>query len=198
VKLRRAGVDGLLVELSSLDEVLRYADALRRHAQPGIVEIVPAARTILVIGSNLDALAAELPHWRPPPLAPSEQPTLTIPVTYDGPDLDEVLRLTGLAHDELVALHTASEVTAAFCGFAPGFAYLAGLPARLHVARRATPRTRVEAGSVGLAGEFTGVYPRVSPGGWQIIGHTAMAMWDERRDPPHRLAPGDRVRFVRA
>ena len=194
----RAGVDGLLVELGSLDAVLRYAAELRRRALPGIVEIVPAARTVLLVGRDLDVLAAELPTWNPPPVTASRQQPVVVPVSYDGPDLDEVLERTGLKRDELVALHTGCVLTVAFCGFAPGFAYLTGLPARLHVPRRSTPRTRVEAGAVGLAGEFTAVYPRASPGGWQLIGHTAEPMWDMRSDPPNRLAPGDRVRFVPA
>jgi len=198
VNLRRAGPDGLLVELPSLDEVMRLAAELRRRAPPGITEIVPAARTVLLMGTGLEALAAELKQWRPPPAAPSVRPPIEIPVSYDGPDLDEVLARTGLPREELIALHTGATLTAAFCGFVPGFAYLSGLPARLQVARRASPRTQVAAGAVGLAGEFTGVYPRASPGGWQIIGHTALALWDEARDPPNLLAPGARVRFVRA
>jgi len=198
VNLRRAGPDGLLVELPSLDEVMRLAAELRRRAPPGITEIVPAARTVLLMGTGLEALAAELKEWTPPPAAPSARPPIEIPVSYDGPDLDEVLARTGLPREELIALHTGATLTAAFCGFVPGFAYLSGLPARLQVARRASPRTQVAAGAVGLAGEFTGVYPRASPGGWQIIGHTALALWDEARDPPNLLAPGARVRFVRA
>lgn len=196
MKLRRAGADGLLVELDDLDAVLRLAAELRRRAPAGITEIVPAARTVLLVGQGLEALAAELPGWPLPPLAPPAQAPLEIPVTYDGPDLDDVCALTGLARDELVALHTGATLTTAFCGFAPGFGYLSGLPERLHVPRRATPRVHVAAGSVSLAGEFTGVYPRASPGGWHLIGHTTLALWDERRDPPSLLAPGTPVRFV--
>jgi KipI family sensor histidine kinase inhibitor len=198
VKLRRAGADGLLVELDDLDTVLRLAAELRRRAPPGIVEIVPAARTVLLVGAGLEALAAELPGWPLPPLALPARTPLEIPVTYDGPDLDEVCALTGLARDALIELHTGATLTTAFCGFAPGFGYLSGLPRRLHVPRRATPRAQVAAGSVGLAGEFTGVYPRASPGGWHLIGHTTLALWDERSHPPSRLAPGVPVRFVRA
>ena len=198
MKLRRAGPEGLLVELASLDEVLRLAAELRRRAPAGVSEIVPAARTVLLMGTGLDALAAQLPGWELPPVVAQAQAPIEIPVTYDGADLGEVMALTGVARDELIELHGGTVLTAAFCGFAPGFAYLTGLPARLHVARRATPRTRVEAGAVGLAGEFTGVYPRASPGGWQVIGHTRLALWDAARDPPALLAPGARVRFVPA
>ena len=198
MKLRRAGPDGLLLELSSLDQVMRVAAELRRRAPPGLVEIVPAARTVLLVGSGLDAIAAELQQQATPPVAASELPPVEIPVSYDGPDLYEVCERARLSRDELIAQHAGPVLTVAFCGFVPGFAYLTGLPARLHVPRRETPRTRVEGGAVGLAGEFTGVYPRASPGGWQIIGHTTTPMGSEARDPPNLLAPGARVRFVPA
>jgi KipI family sensor histidine kinase inhibitor len=197
VRILRAG-DGLLVELPGLDPVLRLAAELRRRAPRGVTEIVPAARTVLLQGTGLEALAAELKDWPLPALAVDAQPAIEIPVSYDGPDLDAVCALSGLSRDELISLHTGATLTAAFCGFVPGFAYLTGVDARLQVARRTSPRTRVEAGAVGLAGEFTGVYPRASPGGWQVIGHTALPMWDVARDPPNLLAPGARVKFVRA
>jgi KipI family sensor histidine kinase inhibitor len=198
VKILRAGEHGLLIELPGLEHVMSLAAEIRRRAPRGVTEVVPAARTVLLQGSGLEALAAELKDWPLPAPAPDAQPALEIPVTYDGPDLDEVCALTRLSRDELIALHTGATLTAAFCGFVPGFAYLTGLDARLQVPRRASPRTRVEAGAVGLAGEFTGVYPRASPGGWQVIGHTRLALWDAARDPPNLLAPGARVKFVRA
>lgn len=198
MKLRRAGPDGLLIELASLDEVLRLTAELRRRAPAGLTDVVPAARTVLLTGRGIDALGAELADWMLPPLAQVARDAVVIPVTYDGPDLDEVLARTGLARDELIALHTGTALSVAFCGFTPGFAYLAGLPERLHVARRATPRTQVAAGAVGLAGDFTGVYPRASPGGWQIIGHTTLPLWDDAQDPPSPLLPGTPVRFARA
>ena len=142
--------------------------------------------------------AAGLMEGRPPPVAASDRPVIEIPLTYDGPDLDEVCARRGLTREGLIAAHTGATLTAAFCGFAPGFAYLTGLPENLHVPRRATPRKRVDAGAVGLAGEFTAVYPRASPGGWQVIGHTALPMWDEARNPPNLIAPGARVKFVLA
>ncbi|HET6861194.1 MAG TPA: carboxyltransferase domain-containing protein, partial [Streptomyces sp.] len=121
-----------------------------------------------------------------------------IVVHYDGEDLHEVARHTGLSPDEVVAAHTGSTWTAAFGGFAPGFAYLAGGDPRLEVPRRGEPRTRVPSGAVGLAGSFSGIYPRSSPGGWQIIGHTDVVVWDLERDPPALLRPGVRVRFTAA
>jgi KipI family sensor histidine kinase inhibitor len=121
---------------------------------------------------------------------------IEIPVTYDGPDLADVTSHTGLSEDEIVAAHTGTPWTVAFGGFAPGFAYLVGGDERLVVPRRESPRTSVPAGSVGLAGEFSGVYPRSSPGGWQLIGRTDAVMFDVDRDPPALLAPGAHVRFV--
>ena len=119
-------------------------------------------------------------------------------MTYDGPDLAEVARLTGLGEDEVVAAHAGTPWRVAFGGFAPGFAYLVGGDPRLQVPRRDEPRTRVPAGAVGLAGEFSGVYPRESPGGWQLIGRTDAVMWDLDRDPPALLAAGLTVRFTQA
>jgi KipI family sensor histidine kinase inhibitor len=121
-----------------------------------------------------------------------------IVVRYDGPDLDEVARLTGLTHAEVVAAHTGTPWRVAFGGFAPGFAYLVGGDPRLHVPRRERPRPSVPAGSVGLAGEFSGVYPRSSPGGWQLVGTTDAVLWDADREPPALLSPGTTVRFVDA
>lgn len=120
---------------------------------------------------------------------------IVVPVSYDGPDLEEVARLTGLGQDEVVLAHTGVVWTVAFIGFAPGFAYLAGGDPRLQVPRRHTPRTTVPAGAVGLAGEWSGIYPRPSPGGWQLVGRTELVLWDVDRDPPALLAPGTRVRF---
>jgi KipI family sensor histidine kinase inhibitor len=123
---------------------------------------------------------------------------IEIEVTYDGPDLAEVAEHTGISKEEVVAAHTGKPWMVAFGGFAPGFAYLVGGDDRLVVPRRETPRTSVQAGSVGLAGEFSGVYPRSSPGGWQLIGHTDAVMFDVDRDPPALLTPGAPVRFVEA
>ncbi|WP_134772016.1 5-oxoprolinase subunit B family protein [Ornithinimicrobium flavum] len=120
---------------------------------------------------------------------------IVVPVRYDGPDLEEVARLTGLGEDEVVLAHTGVVWTVAFIGFAPGFAYLAGGDPRLHVPRRPSPRTSVPAGAVGLAGEWSGIYPRPSPGGWQLLGRTELVLWDVERDPPALLTPGARVRF---
>lgn len=124
-----------------------------------------------------------------------EARVVTIPVVYDGPDLEEVASLTGLSATDVVAAHTGTTWRVAFGGFAPGFAYLAGGDPRLDVPRRSEPRPKVPVGAVGLAGAFSGIYPRASPGGWQLIGRTEETLWDEQRDPPALLRPGWSVRF---
>lgn len=190
---------GLLVELDGLDEVLALHADLAGRRPEGVIDLVPAARTLLVrvdpARTTVEALAAALQERRPQPGARPAGGELEVPVTYDGEDLEEVGRRTGLGAEGVVAAHTGQTWTVAFCGFAPGFGYLVGQDDRLHVPRRDTPRTRVPAGSVGLAGEFTGIYPRESPGGWQIIGHTDLRTWDADRQPPALLAPGTRVTF---
>jgi KipI family sensor histidine kinase inhibitor len=122
-----------------------------------------------------------------------------VPVRYggpDGPDLDDICERLGLRPNDVVELHAGAEYRVYFLGFAPGFGYLGPVPPELEIVRLATPRERVPAGSVGIAGRQTAVYPFALPGGWQLIGRTETPMWDVRRDPPALLAPGDRVRFV--
>jgi KipI family sensor histidine kinase inhibitor len=127
-----------------------------------------------------------------PESAPQE---IVLDVVYDGPDLGAIAAETGLPRDEVIARHARGGYVVAFCGFAPGFGYLTGLDRQLHVPRLSEPRTRVPAGAVGIAGEFTGVYPRPSPGGWRLVGRTAARLWDVDREPPSLLVPGARVRF---
>lgn len=197
-RMLACGDVGLLVELDGLDEVLALADAVRGAGLERVVDVVPGARTVLLTvepGTDLGALrrtVLELPVE--PGSAPPEGETVEIAVVYDGPDLAEVGRLTGLGPDGVVEAHTGAPWRVAFGGFAPGFAYLAGGDPRLDVERRREPRTSVPAGSVGLAGEFSGVYPRSSPGGWQLIGRTDAVLWDDRDGA--LLQPGGRVRFV--
>jgi KipI family sensor histidine kinase inhibitor len=177
---------------------LRDADLL------GVVDVVPASRTVLLelagpryqapTRARLDDLRVEREAVAAD--TPSDlRADVTIDVVYDGEDLDEVAHLGGLSRDQVVAAHTAAPMRVGFGGFVPGFAYLVGGDERLHVPRRAEPRTRVPVGSVGLAGEFSGVYPRESPGGWQLIGRTDAVLWDVERDPPALLTPGLWVRF---
>lgn len=189
----------MLVEVDSLDQVDAVRAAVDEAGLPGLVELVPAARTVLVSvepGSNglallRDVLAgADLSH----PARHSDR-EVRIPVRYDGPDLELAAHTAGLSVAELVDLHSGAEYAVAFTGFAPGFGYLVGLPEPLVQARLDRPRTAVPAGSVGIAGEFTGVYPRASPGGWRLLGRTELALFDPHRQPPALLVPGDRVRF---
>ncbi|MCF3185168.1 allophanate hydrolase subunit 1 [Streptomyces polychromogenes] len=197
------GREALLLEVDSAGEVAAlHAELLRRRdaGELGAVrEVVPAARTVLLDGvREPGAMAARIARWEVPPLAEAEGPLVTVPVRYDGPDLAEVARAWGVAEGEVAGLVGGIEFRVAFCGFAPGFGYLTGLPERLWLPRRATPRTAVPAGSLALAGEYAGVYPRSSPGGWQLIGSTDTVLWDPAREPAALFAPGVRVRFEEA
>jgi len=201
VRLRPAGERGLLVEVEELELVHRLHAALRALDPPGVVELVPAYRTLLVVADPeqaeaLDELAARLPALELPPAEAVVGDPVEIPVSYDGEDLPEVAALTGLDAEEVVRRHTAPEYTVAFLGFSPGFPYLVGLDPSLEVPRRDTPRTSIPAGSVGLAGGQTGIYPTASPGGWRLIGRTEATLFDPGRDPPALLAPGGRLRFT--
>jgi KipI family sensor histidine kinase inhibitor len=201
VELLPYGDRAVLVELGSTAEAVAYASALRASRSAAVGEIVPAARTVLVVASDGVAVAdlrQVLADVSPEPdaAARDDSPLVEVPVTYDGDDLADVAELTGLSVDDVVAAHTGQTWRVAFGGFAPGFGYLLGEDERLHVPRRAEARTRVPAGAVGLAGEYSGIYPRASPGGWQLIGRTDVTLWDLERDPAALLSPGVRVRFV--
>jgi KipI family sensor histidine kinase inhibitor len=197
VRLLPCGDTGLLVEVDGLPEVLALADAVRAAPPAGVLDVVPAARTVLLCvepGTDLtEVRRAVLGLDVEPGVAPPNGERVEIEVVYDGPDLDEVGELTGLGADGVVAAHTGTPWRAAFGGFAPGFAYLVGGDPRLEVARRSESRTSVPAGAVGLAGEFSGVYPRSSPGGWQLIGHTDAELWNIDRGA--LLQPGCTVVF---
>jgi KipI family sensor histidine kinase inhibitor len=195
------GDQALLVQCGSTAEVLAWADTLRTAALPGVLDIVPAARTVLikldgpryqgVIRQRLRKLrvTADAP-------APAERTAdVVIDVVYDGPDLGEVADHTGLTTAQVINAHTATLWRVGFSGFAPGFAYLVDGDPRLRVPRHAEPRTSVPAGSVALAGEFSAIYPRRSPGGWQLIGHTDVVLWDLVRSDPALLTQGMWVQF---
>lgn len=197
------GAGALLVEVDSAAEVAAlHAELLRRRdaGDLGAVrDVVPAARTVLLDGvRDPGALGARIERWAVPPLAEAAGPLVTVPVRYDGPDLAEVARLWGVAPGEVPGIVGGIGFRVAFCGFAPGFGYLTGLPERLRLPRRDTPRTAVPAGSLALAGEYAGVYPRSSPGGWQLVGTTDAVLWDPEREPAALFAPGLRVRFEEA
>ncbi len=187
----------MLAEFDTLEEVIAAAAALRARCVDGVIDVVPAARTVLVVheprferGAVLDALSGA---------TAGEQrlgPLVELAVTYDGADLADVAAATQRSVDEVVALHSGVDHVVAFCGFMPGFAYLVGLPTELHLPRRSEPRPRVPAGSVAIASEFSAVYPTASPGGWHLLGRTDAVLWDESLVQPALLAPGTRVRFV--
>ena len=193
MQLRPVGPKAVLVEVESTGHAVSLATWAR--ARELASEVVPGAQTVLLDGLlDREGLADVLGRWSPRDADPG--PEVELSVTYDGPDLEDVAEQWGCDVDQAVARHQETEFVAAFCGFAPGFAYLGGLDAG--VRRLATPRTRVPAGSVALADRWCGVYPTPSPGGWRIIGRTDATLWDVDRDPPALLAPGTRVRFVSA
>jgi KipI family sensor histidine kinase inhibitor len=201
MRIHRAGDAALLVETGDLALSHRLRAALRDARVEGVVDVVPGEKTVLVTVDparcDLSHLAARIPGL---PLATSDpqQETVEIPVVYDGEDLAEVARLTGRSESEVVALHRSAAYTVAYLGFAPGFAYITGLDPALHLPRRATPRTSVPAGSVAIAGPYTSVYPSATPGGWHLIGHSPLPLWDTHRDPPTLLQPGTAVTFTEA
>ncbi|QJW38340.1 5-oxoprolinase/urea amidolyase family protein [Cellulosimicrobium protaetiae] len=197
------GGTALLVDLPDLAAVRSLHRVLAADVPTGVVDVVPAARTVLVRCAApgdvaaarawvQEALLRSASDVAPPPVGA----VVEIPVRYDGPDLDDVARWAGVSTEDVVARHSGREYEAAFGGFAPGFTYLAGVDPVIAAPRLATPRTRVPAGSVALAGELTAVYPGESPGGWRLLGRTDARMFDVDRDPPALVAPGARVRFV--
>jgi len=185
--------------------VLAYAQQLEQARLPGVGDIVPTYRSILIHYDPLVLSWEAVVDWvRTQPASIGPQPgassrRIEIPVVYggeSGPDLDFVARAHDIPPEEVVRLHSSVEYIVHMMGFMPGFPYLGGLPPQLETPRLETPRTRVPAGSVGLAGKQTGIYPFDSPGGWRIIGHTYVKLFDPALDPPTLLAPGDRVRFA--
>lgn len=197
-QVRPCGGAAALFEVGSAAEVAAIVAALRAAALPEVVELVPAARTVLVEvapGASLERVRAAVDGADPAGGAAGTGTVHTIPVVYDGEDLQLVADTAGIGVDEVVALHSGAEYTVDFCGFAPGFGYLSGLPAALHQPRLQSSRPAVPAGSVGLADVYSCVYPRRSPGGWRLIGRTDVVLFDPAADRPALLTPGDRVRF---
>lgn len=198
------GVDHLLVESDSLEDVLSCYAVLESDPPVGVLDLVPAARTLLVEFDRQVTSHATLRRAIARVEAPArsdsagETPSVTISIRYDGEDAEFVKDFLALSHDGLVRWHTSQVWTVAFTGFAPGFGYLVGDLHDRPVPRLDSPRVDVPAGAVALAGEFTGIYPRSSPGGWRIIGHTEDVLWDLRREPPALLVPGGTVKFVEA
>ena len=202
MRSRLLGEDALLLECEGPGQVrAAYAEALERRAGGLLdcVDVVPGASTLLLDGlHDRDQVRAGLEEWRLEEPDADAAEVVELGVTYDGPDLEAVAERWGMSVEAAVRRHRELDHVVAFCGFAPGFAYVSGLPEELAVPRLEEPRATVPVGSVGLAGRFTGIYPRASPGGWQLIGRTDSRLWDLRRTQPALLVPGTRIRFVDA
>ena len=200
MRLLPSGTTALLAELDDLDQVQGLYDALTADPPAGVVDVVPAARTVLVVvDPTLTTLSALEQALRSAPVATGRREhgeLVEVPVVYDGEDLADAAELLGCDPAELVRRHTSTSWSVAFCGFAPGFGYLVSSDWSVEVPRRPSPRTAVPPGSVALAGPFSGVYPRASPGGWQLVGRTPLTVFDLAREPAALLRPGVRVRFV--
>jgi KipI family sensor histidine kinase inhibitor len=201
MRVRPIGVTALLLECRDGDEVEAWrAELWRRRAEGAFdaVDIVPGAQSVLLDGVSPD-VAQRLESWVPEAAsAVAETPRVDVPTTFDGEDLEFVATTWGVSVPDATQRLVETELTVAFCGFAPGFAYLRGLMQEWAVPRLDAPRPRVPAGSVALAGAYAGIYPSASPGGWRLVGRTTETMFDVRRDPPALLTPGTRVRLVPA
>ena len=212
--VRRVGRRALLVDVPDAASAMRLAQWLRdrlRVQELAFTDVVPAARTVLVDGVDVEVVEALVRAWEGPtgagtatgtgapagaPAGAAGERLVEVPVRYDGPDLAGVAERWGVDVDEVVRRHTSLEFVSVFCGFAPGFAYLDGLPAEWSVPRLDTPRTRVPPGAVGLADRWCAVYPTASPGGWLLLGTTSTKVWDlGHHEGPALLTPGTRVRF---
>ncbi|MPZ27737.1 MAG: carboxyltransferase domain-containing protein [Micromonosporaceae bacterium] len=193
-----AGPHALLIEA---DRPAAWAAAINRERAAGrliAADVVPGARTVLLDGvPDAVALARALESW-PAPADPAgtASEAVRIPVRFDGADLAEVAVRWGTDPAGVVVELAATPLRVAFCGFAPGFAYLSGLPGTRAVPRLASPRPRVPAGAVGIAGSYVGIYPVAAPGGWQLVGHTDLPLFDVEADPPALLTPGRSVRLA--
>ncbi|SAK39215.1 allophanate hydrolase subunit 1 [Caballeronia fortuita] len=180
--------------------------ALAEHGRlmPHVIEVVPGMNNLTIVfdplSADYESLAAQLESgWDAAEAADMQGAEIEIPVRYggaDGPDLTALAEHTGFSVDEVVKRHTQAEYVVFFLGFQPGFAYLGGLDPALAMPRRAEPRLDVPAGSVGIGGAQTGIYPAASPGGWQLLGRTELKLFDAARNPPTLMQPGDRVRFT--
>ncbi len=196
-RLRPYGDRAVLIEPSDPRDVLGLLATAAGVV--GVVEAVPAARTVLVRFdarlTSAETIGRALESYAPAPERETTADRIELRIHYDGPDLASVADEVGMTVSEVIRRHAGAEYTVAFCGFAPGFAYLSGLDSALRVGRLAEPRTSVPAGAVGIADEYTGVYPRSSPGGWRLLGITNAPLWDTGRTPPALLTPGSTVRF---
>lgn len=196
------GDRALLVEFDTANSVIRFRDSVRLQGHRAIRSVVPAARTVLVEFDPALVDRAELTALlracalSPTAMAAVRAEPIELAVRYDGADLAAVAEQSGMSVESVISRHVGAEYTVQFCGFSPGFGYLTGLDPALRLPRLASPRAAVPAGSVAIADEFTGVYPRSSPGGWRLLGHTEAILFDLDRVPPALLTPGSRVRLA--
>lgn len=203
MRFRPAGPTAVLIEVEDLDQVLGLQTEIERRRAggwaPSLADVVAGARTILLDGTDDPAgLARDVSSWSIPAAPRGAGPVIEIACSYRGPDLEEIAAQWKVSVPQAVHIHTSALHEVAFCGFGPGFAYISGIGEQRSVARRDSPRKMVPAGSVALAGLYTGIYPWPSPGGWQLIGRTDALLWDPDREPAALLSPGRRVRFVDA
>lgn len=199
--MKRVGESAYLVEVSSSEAALDFYGRVEARGLPSIDEIIPGAASVLIVFGSVPSpedvdLLTELASTPTSQGAEGRSREHEIRVRYDGPDLDHLARSAGLDRSEVVDLHSGAEYRVAFLGFQPGFAYLLGLPGALVTPRRESPRAAIPRGSVAIGGEWTGIYPAESPGGWHLLGSTDVALFDAAGSPPSRLQPGDRVRFT--
>lgn len=210
IRVLPVGDRAVLLDLADLDAALAIYQLLNSQVLPGVIAIVPAAKTILISFDRKKLRASQVRHWVDSAVGKiqsgtttaddkqltADSPLVEIPVKYDGQDLGQVAEYLGISTAELIKRHTGTEFIGAFAGFAPGFVYLAnGDPCFTNIPRLPTPRTRVPASSIAVAGDFSAIYPKVSPGGWQLLGTTPERMWDLDRSNPALIKPGYRVRF---
>jgi KipI family sensor histidine kinase inhibitor len=197
--MRTAGDRGLLLEFAGDDEAHAFAAEVRRRLGAELEEVVPGDSSLLLVWTTPEARSAasvrELVSIDPPPTSFEELPEVRIRVRYDGPDLGLVAAAAAVDAEAVAALHSAPTYRAVFTGFAPGFAYLRGGDPRLDLPRSSRPRAEVKAGSVAIAAGYSAVYPRASPAGWHVIGHTDATLFDLRRERPALIEPGARVIF---
>lgn len=193
------GDRALLLEFDTIDDVLAWTAALREAALPGVLDIVPASRTVLVKldGPRYQGVVRHRLHKLrvSPDAAAPDGRIVVIDVVYDGADLAQVAERTGLTTAQVINAHTTTPWRVGLGGFAPGFAYLVDGDPRLRVPARSEERASVPAGSVALAGEFSGIYPRRAPSRWRLIGHTSAVLWDIDKPNPALLTPGMWVQF---
>jgi KipI family sensor histidine kinase inhibitor len=198
--IRRVGDVGVLIEAPDADTVQRLSSWIGRHPlKPRLREVIPGARTVFISAEDelLRAMTTDLRSAALTHIGDADEANvIVVDVRYDGPDLPEVADRLGLSCAEVVERHACRDYTVEFFGFAPGQAFLSGLPSQLRLPRRETPRIRVPAGALAIANEFSVIYPQDSPGGWNLIGtRLSEPLWSVDRAPPNRVRVGDIVRF---